>query len=520
MPSPDEPLKPTPFEAIQPAPTATPPAAGDHRQPPRSPWLAISLGSLAALALAVFFWLPGQVGKSPADTANAPLALPQQAQAPVATQEASPASPAAAPGTQDGDVAPFEQALQARLRKTSQTVLEPLLDLQFTLEEQGVTSWAPTEFQAALDTAKTGDELYRKREFEAATSQYQQALAALEALRDSIPGRIKTLLAEADAAIEELDQQRALDKLDTVDLLEADSGHAAQLRQRAGQIPQLHELFVGAAAAESAGELAAARDALKVAVGLDPQHQRAQQELLRLSEALEEELFRDAMSRGYTALANNQLAQARAAFGTANTLRPDSPEAQDALLQAGEANTGARLAELERQGRRLEQQEKWRQAVRAYETAQGLDNAVLFAAEGLARSHPRAQLDSQLSAILDAPGRLSNPAVAGETASLLHRARGVTPRGPVLATQIAQVENARQLANTPVPVTLLSDQQTDVVVYKIARLGRFEEHLLELRPGTYTAVGSRIGYRDVRESFTIEPGAQPIAITIACTEPI
>ena len=100
------------------------------------------------------------------------------------------------------------------------------------------------------------------------------------------------------------------------------------------------------------------------------------------------------------------------------------------------------------------------------------------------------------------------------------RVRGISPRGPVLESQVARLDKALELANTPVRVTLRSDEQTDVVVYKIARLGRFAEHLLELRPGTYTAVGSRIGYRDVRESFTIEPGAQALSVTIACTEPI
>jgi hypothetical protein len=69
-------------------------------------------------------------------------------------------------------------------------------------------------------------------------------------------------------------------------------------------------------------------------------------------------------------------------------------------------------------------------------------------------------------------------------------------------------------------VALRSDAQTDVVVYKVAKLGKFNQHELALRPGAYTAVGSRIGYRDVRVDFTVKPEGPPPALTIACTEAI
>jgi hypothetical protein len=62
--------------------------------------------------------------------------------------------------------------------------------------------------------------------------------------------------------------------------------------------------------------------------------------------------------------------------------------------------------------------------------------------------------------------------------------------------------------------------ETEVIVYKVKRLGRFQQQELVLRPGTYTAVGTRNGYRDVRQTFTIKHDGAPPAVTIACTEPI
>ena len=48
------------------------------------------------------------------------------------------------------------------------------------------------------------------------------------------------------------------------------------------------------------------------------------------------------------------------------------------------------------------------------------------------------------------------------------------------------------------------------MVYKVARLGRFDQRELTLRPGTYTAVGTRRGFRDVRHEFKVgHEGAPP-----------
>ncbi len=64
------------------------------------------------------------------------------------------------------------------------------------------------------------------------------------------------------------------------------------------------------------------------------------------------------------------------------------------------------------------------------------------------------------------------------------------------------------------------DQLTEVVVYKVGRLGTFERRDLDLRPGSYTVVGSRRGYRDVRRQLVIQPGVAPEPVAIRCQERI
>ena len=69
-------------------------------------------------------------------------------------------------------------------------------------------------------------------------------------------------------------------------------------------------------------------------------------------------------------------------------------------------------------------------------------------------------------------------------------------------------------------VRLQSDNFTDVTVYKVGRFGRFADRDLLLPPGTYVAVGTRSGYRDVRVEFTLTAGQEPGDVSVRCQEKI
>ena len=92
----------------------------------------------------------------------------------------------------------------------------------------------------------------------------------------------------------------------------------------------------------------------------------------------------------------------------------------------------------------------------------------------------------------------------------------MTPAGPRLGEQVEALEALLRLATTPLPVQLQSDEQTEVTLYRVGRLGQFLVKDVELRPGAYTAVGSRPGYRDVRRTFTVLPGQRLDPIRVEC----
>ena len=65
-----------------------------------------------------------------------------------------------------------------------------------------------------------------------------------------------------------------------------------------------------------------------------------------------------------------------------------------------------------------------------------------------------------------------------------------------------------------------SNTETEVILYKVGGLGKFDRKEIELKPGAYVAVGKRESYRDVRVEFTIVANKTPPPITVQCEEKI
>jgi tetratricopeptide (TPR) repeat protein len=230
--------------------------------------------------------------------------------------------------------------------------------------------------------------------------------------------------------------------------------------------------------------------------------------------------FRRMMSEGLAALANGESAQAKEAFQRALLLSPGSSEATDGLSQAEEDLRIAAISEHRARAAEFEKNEDWESALREYNAVFALDPTIRFAREGKARAEVRSQLAEQLESHIAHPERLSDDEVLERAEQALSDARATEPAGPMLRRQIESLAERIAVATTPIRVELVSDNLTEVTVYRVGRLGRFSQQVLDLRPGTYTVVGSRAGYRDVRRRLTVDPNRTSKPLDVRCEEKI
>ncbi len=228
--------------------------------------------------------------------------------------------------------------------------------------------------------------------------------------------------------------------------------------------------------------------------------------------------FTAAMSSGLKALEDGHWQAAREHFEAAAHLRPGAPEVADGLARAAAAERLSLVKAGLNRGLELETAENWREAEKTYAQVLSVYPEAAGALDGRERTAYRASIDEQLEYHIRNPRRLSSPQVFEDASGLLAQAQELDPRGLRLQNQVSSLEKILEVAATPVPVVVVSDNLTEVVIYRVDRLGVFSRRELELRPGNYTAVGSRAGFRDVRVRFDVTPGGPSQPVTVVCTE--
>jgi tetratricopeptide (TPR) repeat protein len=289
-------------------------------------------GLLLVLVALVIFVLPGYLSREPAKIAAAPAAT-----APAAATASTTVS-ATAPAL---GLPPFEEAQRLRQREVAQNTLAALLELQATLEQKQVASWAGDSYNAALAQAKSADELYATQQFAKANELYQSALTALQKISDSQSGVFGEAMKAATAAYAAGSAVTAEAAYRKAQLLQPDSLDAATGLKRSLVLTQVTKLMNDGRTKQAAQQLEAARDAYQQAATLDGAYTAAVNAVREMNTAIADRNFSAAMSKGYAALQAGQYEQALAGFRQAQTLRPNANEISAAIQQVNDKQTFA-----------------------------------------------------------------------------------------------------------------------------------------------------------------------------------
>ena len=286
--------------------------------------------------------------------------------------------------------------------------------------------------------------------------------------------------------------------------------------QDASPVEAVRQRLVSAERLAAAGNLPAAQADYQEALQLDPQSQIAREGLQRVKTRMAAEEFRRSMAEGFAALNTGDLTGAQARFLKAKALRPEAPDVAEALAQTEIRRRTARIDAARQRALAAEQHEDWAGALAAYEESLGMEQTLQFAQEGKERTAALVTLERRIAVFVNQPGLLDSDAQLENAARLLLDIQAAPPVGPRLSAEADKLGALVQTAKTPVRVTIASDSLTEVSVYRVGRLGRFGARELSLRPGTYTIVGSRDGYRDERLELIVKPNPEPIRVTIVC----
>jgi serine/threonine protein kinase/tetratricopeptide (TPR) repeat protein len=223
---------------------------------------------------------------------------------------------------------------------------------------------------------------------------------------------------------------------------------------------------------------------------------------------------------GTAALDSGRLAEARTAFEKALSYNPNGHDASDGMAHVMAALQARGFDGTRQRAAAFEAQERWDEALSEYEAALSVDPTLGYAQQGKVRSAARALLAQRLQEFLDRPERLAAPQERQAAVALMESAKEQFPSGPVLRSQVARLQILMPEFDKLVQLALISDDATQIAIPTIGFRGTFSRRVIELKPGKYTVVGTREGYREVRRDITVSPGEDVQSISVMCGEPI
>jgi tetratricopeptide (TPR) repeat protein len=474
--------------------------------------LGIALLVLITVLLGVVFLLPKTVGVDDDGTVA-------QESAQVAGDKATgEKKPGVAFSENVEDLSGRDERVQSRA--STETVLGELLSMLETLDNRAVQRWGGLRYRQAREIYAEGDAAYLERDYALATEKYREAIEIVEPLLEQVDAEFSRAF---DAGMQALEVGDTIEALRNLELAVAiSSGHAGAQAglERARNLDTVLSLTDQGIAFEKNLELEGARQSFQQAIALDPEWQPAREGLDRVEATINQMDFDQRMSEGLEALAVGDFASARAAFRMAEALQPGSVEPRDGLMQVDQGLRLERIARLERQAASEQAAEKWEAAIESYETILEIDPNLSFAQEGLSHAQQMTALHGQLAEFIAEPDKLSAQSTMNRATRLVVEITRMGDIGPRLADERDQLSRLLKRAATPIPVRLVSDNLTSVSIFKVGKLGNFEPHELNLRPGTYVATGSRPGYRDVRLEFRVAPEKPLEPIVVRCEETI
>ncbi|MGA0334535.1 MAG: hypothetical protein ACO3NW_11355, partial [Kiritimatiellia bacterium] len=356
-----------------------------------------------------------------------------------------------------------------------------------------------------------GDQAMAEQNFSAARDEYQALQKPASQLAARLPSLPEELMPLAQTAYAEGRKEDALALLDIVLYLDPEHAAARSLRPRAGVADQSFALLQNIREKVEQQEWDLAWVQINRLQILDAEFPGLKALREQVSAELSEIEFQQWMSQAVLALEQGDLVSADDLVRKALRFRPQDPSLRALQQQVADKLLQQQVLELKAEAEGAAEKGDWTGAHQRWLEMKALDAGAPWIQTGLEESLRWKLLEEKIRKGMENP--------AGEQTGIWvaeMQEREGWPDG--LKRDAVRLLQRREAALTPVPVTLISDLETRV---EISRVGKWEPFLrkeIRLKPGSYTAKGIRLGYRDVRISFEVKPGQTAIQIEVICRE--
>ena len=390
--------------------------------------------------------------------------------------------------------------------------------------------WSEEIYKKAMVLEKQALQNKKEQKFNLAESRFQQAIELIEQSLNNKQTIKNSLLQETEQLLSNNKIKQARQTLEKARVIDPQDKKINELMQRITQRPQVLELEEQAVRYEQDDNKQGALEAYIKITELDKQYTEAQTKITQLTRQIKDEQFKKTIGQLIVALDKNNLKKAQLLFSQAQSIYPQDPVLAELQQRLKQQKKSAVVTKNLKQAEYYQNNEQWNKALKAYNTVLKTDPNSSHALLNIERVKKYIKINQSLDRIIQSPDRLQEDKVLDNSRAILtsvkdqlkHKNSLLYPlsRTPLLKQKLIKTENIIQSASKIINVQLISDNKTDVVIYKVGKFGRFENREIKLRPGLYTIVGSRDGFKDYRKKIRITPDNNNVSIVIVSKEQI
>jgi len=250
----------------------------------------------------------------------------------------------------------------------------------------------------------------------------------------------------------------------------------------------------------------------------------------KIEEETLEKKFNKNISEALSAIEKHQLTHAEKKLTEAKLLKANESIIKELKQRINTKRKEIIINKLIQDAQQEEKKEQWLRALNDYKKILSIDATINSIIVKKQRANTYLKLNIKLNKIIEKPERLNDDKALLNAKKLIQsvkleikgKQRLLYPLSttPGLTRKISTADKIISEASIPIKVTIRSDNLTEISIYKVGNFGKLIEKKLTLRPGHYTIVGSRDGYRDFRKKLVITAADQSIVLNVMCKETI
>jgi len=402
----------------------------------------------------------------------------------------------------------------------AEALLSELLIKIESLKLQGILFWGMEKWEDVLIVQQEGDSAFIEQQYDLSAGRYREALQMLSDLEISIPDVLTNALKMGQSSILSGNENDAIANFEIALAIDGNNIEAKLGLDRALKLDQVLERTQRGQTEFAMGNYEPAIQSFEDALLIDPDWEPAINGLAQSKQSYADNLFQESLSKGYRSLNDESFDEAESLFDQALSIRPNSEEALQALDELNLKRIASLTKSLKYKGLIAEVNEEWNQAKGFYQEILVIDANLEEVKESLSRVESRILLEAEMKSIIARSDAYNDNKVLGQAQALLETAKSIERIGPKMEESIQKLDSLIQIALIPIEVIFESDQFTEVTIFKVDQMGTFQQKIVSLRPGIYTARGSRKGFKDETIRFRVDPNKQNQRVKIICSKKI